>query len=230
MSVNDMGFAAQVEYKTLAEGDYDAIIHGVVGLGLNPVEFQGEQKAPAVFIKIIYEIPSEVRGDGLSTVIGQKLKLSGNDKSNCYKFLTTLFGTAINKNTAVGYLNSAGLQNLLGKTLSITINHFNKDGKDIAYVGGTTKLDPRLPQPVATREAFFFNPLLPDLNVFKNTITYSTQEQIMGALNAKQFPRELHEEWVSIQENKAAKDSATRAPHAPSRNATLGSGNTESIE
>lgn len=221
-NTNDLGFTEKGGYEPTAVGDYDAVIHGIINLGLNPVEFQGQKKDPSVFIKLIYEIPSLIRNDEQTAVIGQRMKLSTNDKSRCYEFLSTVYGAAFNKKNVVGYLNGDGLRALLGKTVSLTVSHFEKDDKNIAYVEKVARLDPRLPQPVPTRELFFFNPLSPDLEVFKNVLTYNTQKQVMEALNANSFPADLHTAWVAIQEDKASDNKS-----APFSTAGL---NTEAIE
>jgi hypothetical protein len=201
-NINDMGFEERAAYKALEVGEYDGIIHGIVGLGLGKVEFQGQEKSPAVYIKVIYEVPSEKNGSEETQTIGQKIKLGVNEKSRCYAWLQSIYGSAFSKQPTISYINSDGLKSLLGKAVSLTVATFKKDDKVITFVDKVNKLDPRLTQPNPVRPNFFFNPLTPDLDIFENTLTHRTQEEIMNALNSEQFPVELHDLWAKIQENR----------------------------
>lgn len=206
--VNDLGIVESNGYELLEAKDHDAVVHGIVNLGLRPVEFQGEKKNPAVFIKVILELPDVIREDNETAVIGKKVKLTNSvDKGNYAKLLTA-FGEKVTKINMSSYLNSEALKKLLGKPIIARIDHWESEEGTRAAVRELVKLDPRLPQPQATRATFFFNPLAPDLEVFKNTLTYFTQKEIMEALNADSFPKELHLEWVKIQEDKAKDASA----------------------
>lgn len=218
------------DFKALANGTYDYVIHGIVGLGLRENSYQGEAKPPVVKIKIIFEVPAEVRDDKQTQVCSYKVNLSPNAKGNFYKFVRTIDKDATEDNFS-GYMSAAGLNNLLGQVGVLTINSFEKDGKAIAYVDGSgfTRLDPRLPKPVATRPTFFFNPFKPDVEVFKNTLTYYTQKEVMEALNAHQFPPELHQAWAAVQEAHAAKE-AGKGEKKEKSVAPGVSGDTASIE
>lgn len=231
-NISDMGAPLTAnrgggEFKTLGNGTYDYVIHGVVGLGLRENSFQGEAKKPVVKIKIIFEIPSEVRDDGQPHVCSYKVNLSPNAKGNFYRFVRTLDKDVTEDNFSE-YMTSAGLHKLLGKTGVLTIASFEKDGKTISYVDGNgfSRLDPRLPKPVAVRPEFFFNPFKPELDVFENTLTYYTKKEIMEALNASQFPEELHKAWVKAQEGHTAKQEVKTKEPAPQQISI----NTASIE
>lgn len=204
---NDLGIpVSSGGYELLPAGEYDAVIHGIINIGLRPVEFQGEKKAPAVFIKLILELPDKLRDDGVSTVVSKKIKLTNSvDKGNYAKLLTTL-GEKVSKANINSYLTSDALKALLGKSAIVVVDHWQSDDGVKATVRELLKLDPRLPQPQATRDTFFFNPLAPDLAVFKDTLTYYTKKEIMEALNADNFPPELHAAWAEEQEKQAAKE------------------------
>lgn len=204
---NDLGIpVSSGNFELLPTGEYDAVIHGIINLGLRPVEFQGEVKAPAVFIKLVLELPDKVREDGMTTVVSKKIKLTNSvDKGNYAKLLTTL-GEKVTKANMNSYLSSNALKALLGKSVIVTVDHWQSDDGVKATVRELLKLDPRLPQPKATRETFFFNPLAPDLAVFKDILTYYTKKEVMEALNASNFPAELHAAWAEEQEKKALAD------------------------
>lgn len=210
MALNDMGFEARGAFEPIKEGTYDAVVHAVVGLGLNRSFYKDQEKAPAVNVKIIYELPDVERDDGTTATIAQRLKLSTHEKSRCYQMLSTLLGKKLTGSEALNAVSSEGLKNLLGKQATVTISHWIKDDKAIPVVSEVNKLDPRLAAAATKgkRETFFFNPLSPDLNVFKSFLTFGTQEQVMKAENASNFPKDLHEAWVKIQEDKANKADA----------------------
>lgn len=221
--MNDMGFIENTGFTSMDVGEYDAVIHGVIGLGLHPVaDYKGKKKQPNVFVRVIFEIPSLLRDDKSTTTIGKRIKLGIHENSKCYEFLSDVYGKSFNKTEVGSYIDSAGLKQLLGKTVTVTISTFEKEGKNITYVEKAARLDPRLPQPVSTRELFLFNPLNPDIEVFKKILTYKTQEDVMNALNSDNYPKELHEAWVAIQEDKASDNKS-----APFNTAGL---NTEAIE
>ena len=201
--INDMGVEIK-SFEAIDEGTYDFVIHGVVGLGLREIPaFQGQEKPPAVQAKVIFELPELQREDGQSQMLTYKLTLSTSEKSNCFKFFKLIHGDKVSKATISQFLTSEGLRGLLGKTGTVGVKHWNKDGRNIATVDreGFARLHPKVKPPEATRPAFFFNPLNPDMEVFKNTLTFWTKKEVMSALNSDKFPAELHEAWAKAQED-----------------------------
>ena len=209
MAINELGMELK-QYNLLDEGDYDAVIFGVINLGLQTVEFQGEVKQPATFIRLILEIPSITDSEGNSATIQKKVKLTSSvDKGNYAKLLVAL-GEKVTTANISNYLTPAALQGLLGKTASVKIEHFNTaDGKR-NMVQDISRLDPRLPQPKGTKKHFFFNPFNPDLDVFKDDVTIYGKKEIMGALNSSNFPKELHAAWVEVQEQKESNTTTSK--------------------
>lgn len=210
-------------YKALEQGEYDAVVHGIVSLGLRPDEFTNEsgvteKKDPKIYLRVIFEIPDKLRDDGTTTTTSKSIKLTKDPvKGNWGKFLTAL-GERVDKDNIDHYKSKEKLNSLLGKSVVVDVAEWkNGEGSSIAAF---RKLDPRLPQPKATRETFFFNPLSPDLKMFRENLTFKTKQEVMSALNANQFPRELHEAWAEVQierENKQ-QDNKTQPKATETRN------------
>lgn len=210
--------AGEGNFKPLEVGEYDACIHGIVNLGLRAQSYQGQPKPPKIVFKVIFEIPEQVRDDDQTQVIAKKYTVSAHKKSNWFKLIKLIGGEDINEKTILQY----PLSKILGKGCRIKVDHWEKDeDTKIAVIQEVNKLDSRLPQPEGTRENFLFSPNDPDLEVFENLLTYYTQKEIMEALDAEQFPKELHASWVKIEEEKAKAQGGTTESV---------SGNTESIE
>lgn len=202
MAVNELGMELQ-SYTLLEEGEHDAVIFGVINIGLQPIEFEKEQKAPGTFIRLVMELPSILDDEGKPATVQKKIRLTSNVEKGNYAKLLVAIGEKVNKNNINDYLSSAALLGFLGKPIVAKVSHFNTDDGKRNMVQELTKLDPRLPQPKGTRETFYFNPFKPDLDVFKKDLTAFAQKEVMGALNATNFPPELHEVYASIQEDRA---------------------------
>ncbi len=83
MAINELGMELQT-YSLLEEGEHDAVIFGVINIGLHPIEFEKEQKAPGTFIRLLLEIPSILDEEGKPSVVQKKIRLTSNvEKGNC---------------------------------------------------------------------------------------------------------------------------------------------------
>jgi len=200
MTDNDfMGFVPSTggKYECLPVGSYDYVIHGIVGLGLRPHSFEGKELKPHAVIKIIFEIPDSLREDGMTELLSVKLPISTNEKSHFFKFCTVLLGASIT-NVAENMnrlCTATGLKNLLGKTGTLTVSDWKSgEGRSVDRAG-FHPLHPKAPVPAATRECIFFNPFSPDIDVFKNNLTFYTRKDIMEALNADSFTDELKQAY-----------------------------------
>lgn len=202
MAINELGMEIK-EYKLLDEKEYDAVIFGVVNVGLHAIEYEGEQKAPGTFVRLVLEIPSEVDEEGNVSTVQKKIRLTNNIEKGNYAKLLVALGEKVNKNNINSYLSNDALKSLLGKVVTVKLEHFEtKDGarNTVRELG---KLDSRLPQPKGTREHFFFTPYgaSPDIDVFKKDVTPFTQKEIMSSLNSDHFDKSLHEVYASLQED-----------------------------
>jgi len=206
----DLGFQEKASFKPVDAGIYDAVIHGIVSLGVQPQKddpVTGKPKAPRGMLKIIFEMPDVVRDDKQTALISKNMVLSNHEKSGYYKLFAACLGSA---KTTEAVVASTPVTDLLGKKLALTVVHWSnaENGTSGAKVpeNATNHLDARLATIAtpATRDTFFFNPMNPDLDVFKDKLTYYTQKVVMDALNASSFPKELHKLWVKIQEERNA--------------------------
>lgn len=219
MSTNELGFVTKT-IELIKPGDYDAVIHGIINLGMRAGSEQTftnketglkETKItdPAIFLRFILEFPNDIRNDGQSHVIAKNVKLSdyipkkaGGMESAFYKLLKTLGETPTRANI-YSYMSKEGLSKFAGKALVATIiNQTSQTGNDYARVKELTRLHKAVTPPTPTREFFYFNPRDPDLDMFKNTLTYWTQKDIMEAIDSEFFPAGLHELWAKIQEDR----------------------------
>lgn len=223
MAINELGMEIK-EYTLLDEKEHDAVIFGIINLGLQEgKEYDGKATAAKTAIRLILELPSEVNEEGEAATVQKKINITGNVEKGNYAKLLIALGEKVNKNNINSYLSPAALQGLLGKSVVAKVEHFETTDGKRNMVSELTKLDPRLPQPKGTRHTFFFNPFKPDLEVFKNDLTSYGQKEVMAALNSDNFPAELHEAWAEIQENQA-KEKAGKVAKGVTRT------NTSSIE
>ena len=206
----DLGFEQKGSFKPVDPGTYDAVVHGIVSLGVqaqkdDPVT--KEPKPPKGTLKIIFEMPDVVRDDGQTALISKNMILSNHEKSGYYKLFAACLGQT---NTTKLLVTTTSVEELLGKKLALTIVNWHNPENDTngAKVpeNATNYLDARLAAVAtpATRPTFFFDPMNPSLEIFRDTLTYWTQKTVMDALNASNYPKELHELWVKIQEEKNA--------------------------
>jgi hypothetical protein len=221
------------EFKVLEPGNYDAIVHGIVFLGQVANNFKnkdGSPQAPQPTIKIIVEIPSEIRdNDGSTLTMGTDVTLSVGEKGNFTPIVSAILNKKMTKEDMAKYMFTAGLKELLGKAvIAGVVNVVKDDNKTRAYLDrkGFHPLDPRLPKPVAKRDIFFFNPYKPDIEVFEKTLTAWTRKQLMSAVNVAAFAPELKTSWAKMQVIDAQADEARKQPNK----AAPTNGNTNSIE
>lgn len=244
-NVEDLGgFTPSKAYTfvPIETGTYDAVVHGIVKLSQQAVSVfvngkPTDQKVNKAQIKVIFEIPSLMRDDDQSSTMQTVINLSDSpDKGSFAKFLRLFNITASKKTDILTYMLDDNLKTILGKTLSLSIvKETGKDNKERSKVlafdkGGMTRLDPRLPQPVPTRELFYFNPRNPDMEVFKNTLSYWTKRDVMNAVDSDQFPKELQQEWVKVQEEWVKKQEEYAAKKAANNNSDTSTGDTKDIE
>lgn len=223
-NVSDLGVstvAGAKEFELVTEGKYDAVVHGIVYLGLVRNDFKkqdGTPQQPSPKIKLIMEIPDSVRGDGLTTVMGTDLTLSVSERGNFISVVSALVDKKLDEEGMAEYVGSKGLKELLGRNVHVTVKHWEKDGKTGASLDrkGFYPMDARLPKPKATRDTFFFSPFQPDLELFEKTLTYWTQRAVMSSESASQYPEELKKLWLKIDQEHNSKQSKSAAPVAVS--------------
>ncbi len=217
---NDFGLAIpevnNFEYEIVPAGTYDFVIYGIINMGIRePYKGEGATpgRLPVANLKILFELANCFKEDKSTNVIGLNLPISLHGRSNIFRLVNACFGdVVIDKYDKKGYpimkaeyLDSVNIKGLLGKVGSLTVIHKPSKASDKTYAvvkpDSIIALDPRLPKPIATKDFILFNPLQPDLDVFRK-LTYWTQKDIMAAMNAQAFPTELHDAWVRIEEAK----------------------------
>ncbi len=235
-STNEFGYTPSTGFTPMEAGDYDAVLQGIIVMGRQPRTFEGKPKPPQVRLKFVFEIPDLVReGSSDSTApketstTSYKVWLSDSlDKGGFAKALRAL-GENPTKDSIMGYMSQAGLTPLLGRGIVLTVKQFEGEKGVSACVETLTKLHAKIAIPVATRPIFYFNPMMPDIEVFNKLLSYYTKKEVMGAVNSEQFPKELHAAWVVAQEQQLAKD-AERNGSSSKSTGNANANSTESIE
>lgn len=219
---DETGFKSKTR-EILKEGQYDAVLHGVINLGLKEGmeqtykdEETGEavtkKPEPAVMYRFVFELPNDLRAnDDQPHVIHKDVKLSdwipkkkGQLESGFHKLLKAL-GEDPTRTTICDYMTMSALSKLAGKAVTLeVVEKTSQSGNSYNRVSNVIRLHPKVTPPTPVREFFYFNPRNPDLNVFKSTLTYWTQKEIMEALDSSNFPETLHKEWVGIEEARSA--------------------------
>ena len=221
-SLLDLGFTEQkegVKFTPIPNGIYDAYVHCIIGLGLQPQQpdyTTKEPRDPAKEIRVVFEIPSIVREDEQTSVIKLDMRTSVHEKSMYAGLFRAVFGLSTD---SMDILNTSA-DALLGKVLSLRVREWSNE-KTGRSGNGIKKddmqvLDPRLAAVAkpATRPTFIFNPYNPDMEVFNTMLTYWTKKDIMEALDSSQFPAVMHEAWVKVQEESKNKQQTETAPFA----------------
>lgn len=220
---NESGLVVnESKFELLEEGRYDFVINGVINMGLRkPYDGPDAKKANPVarsVLRILFELPESLREDEQTNITKLDVPVSLHGKSTMFKLFLVCFGKEIidshdkqgNPIMKSEYITPVYLNRLLGKVGSLEIEHkVTKNNNTIARVVTTSlvALDPRLPKPIPKRELIpFFNPMQPNIETFTDKLTYWTQKELMDAVDVAAFPKELHDAWIKIAEEKAKED------------------------
>lgn len=219
--VNESG--QEFERFIIPQGEYDATIHAIIGLGQHYQEFggkraqddKGREKPPVHLIRFVFEIPSLLRDDGKTITVGYRdVPIYFNSRAGLVtRFLKPIFGTDDPNVLAEKFNGEEGPTELLGIPVIVIIDHWtSKDGtknghKVVAIAKRPDKLNKLEPVPVV-REAFIFNPADSDqknIDHFVKDLTAKTRDYIMSAENAVNFPKVLKETYIRLQEEQGGK-------------------------
>lgn len=162
------------------KGTQIATLVGVVVLGKQARQFQGEDKAPAVLINLTYELPTDlIKTDegNLPRWIGQnRLAFSRNEKATLAKAVKALDPLDECK---------GDLAKLIGRACLLAIEHHKKpDMTDFAKVANISPMMEGIPVPALISEPMVFDFYDPNIEVF-NKLPKWTQEIITNALDFK---------------------------------------------
>jgi len=150
------------------EGTHLGVIVQVIDLGVQPGgTYLGEVKPDAQKVRITYELVNELHdfdGEQKPLIISEEIKFSGNEKSVCYKRLTSL---------DPGMKKTGGdLTKLLGMPVMVQVIHKQgkgkHEGKVFANVGSVAPAMKGIALPESTfNELMWYSPSRHDEDVFQ---------------------------------------------------------------
>lgn len=196
-------------YEPLAAGKYDAVLHAIIALEMQKHVYQGVETGIVPKVLLLFEIPSELRpgrdGAELPAMLSYEMTLSSHEKSTFTKVVSALHHKALSEDSVYDIINSQeAIEGLLGKACTVDVKEYkNKLGQTKNAVKGIGELDKRLPQPTAVRDSFVFTAANPDLDIFKERLIGWTRDKLMSAVNADEFPAELHQAYRDLKEVEA---------------------------
>lgn len=185
----------------LDEGEYSAVLIGVVYLGAHEKEYKGKKTVTSRG-KFIFEIPTKTNDKGETRVIAKTVKnLTTNSRGAFLGLSSILLGKKLTSEDLAKYNRNVQrpLEETLGKQVSLTIEHFTTDDGTKAYVKEIRAPHPKDDPVTATKEFVYFDPYVGTVDEF-NKLTYYTKNEVMSALDASDFPAAIHKQWVKDQE------------------------------
>lgn len=205
-----------IDVDPVPAGDYDAALSAIVSLGRQKAF--NEKDEPVVRMRFLFELfPDDEddhrldnsKIDGKPPMLKVDVSLSNGGR---YLALVNALMKAkeetLTRETVLPYTKPEGRRMLLGRGARVTVIQERKKNKEGFYSRilsskeqlGVVKLHPKATV-TPVRETFLFNPLDPNhVKIFEDKITYWTQKDIMRALNADQFPKELKAAWARSKE------------------------------
>lgn len=204
--VGGAGFSSE----PLPEGTYDAVLSAIIDLQIQMTTFKGVE-SPKPQVKLIFEIPSELRTykedeDPQPVLIGQTVTLSANSRSKLSEVICALVGKKLEEEEVADILCTDGaLEELLGKPCTLDINVYkSKRGTEHNGIQQVSKIHPKVEPPVSVKEPFIFEANKPNLDVFKNKLSRYTRDTIITCVNSDELPKDLHKAYrdIKIEEEK----------------------------
>ncbi len=198
-------------YEPFPAGRYDGVLHAIISLEMQQHSFQGQDMGARPKVLLLFELPEVSRpaadGKQMPAMLSYEMTLSSSEKGTFMKVVNAIKHTRMTEDSLADLINEAdgkSLKGMLGKSCVVEVKQFkNKHGDMKNAVAGIHELDPRLPQPKGVRDTFIFTVADPDLTVFKNVLIPWTRDKIMSAINADEFPAEVHEAYRDIKEQEA---------------------------
>ena len=196
-------------FLSLEDGRYDARVLGIVGLGKQDLSKAKYPKPPTNQLKIIFEIPSLFNTDDENSeyrrtlTTSRKYAVTCGDRANLNKTLSAVYKTSLTQDACEAIVtDDAKLEACLGKCLKVDTTSFDSNGSKIGYANGWLELDVDLEHrvPANAQDTFIFFPNNPDMAVWNKDIKFHVKENVMSAINAASYPKELHQQFVLDQE------------------------------
>lgn len=151
------------EYKLVPEGSHLAICYGIVDLGTQKSNWQGEIKHQRQ-CRILWELHGEDHDgnaltieDGRPLSLSQRYTLSLNEKAKLRKMLVSWRGSEFTDKELRGF----DMRTIIGKACMLTVTHSHKDGRTYANVESVTAVPAALrklgiPEMINKRTYFSF--------------------------------------------------------------------------
>ncbi len=201
----------------LEEGEYPAVLNGVVWLGMQEQDERSAKKYgvkdPTSQLRLLFEIPTQTNRYDENVVTTKTVKnVTTSAKGNFIKLASAMLGKKLSSAELAVYLKGANpFKELLGKQLSISIEHFNSDDGLKAFVSDVKQPHPKDDPVKGARPVVYFDPTASDAAANWTKLSYYTKAQIMSAVDADEYPKELHKQWVKDQEEQATKEAEAAA-------------------
>lgn len=140
-------------YEPIAPDQYPGICIGVIDLGCHDESFQGQPAKRVHKVKLLFEIPDELRADGQTYLVTKTFNVSMHEKANFRKTLEGWLGPE-----ETGKLVSQSMEALIFKPA--LINMVQAPARDdpkklISYVESIKPLPKRMAKPEPTRSTLF---------------------------------------------------------------------------
>ena len=193
-------------FATLEPGKYDAVLHGIIELGVQTKKgYQGAPDKNVPMLQFLFEIPSVQSDDGVTKLVSKKVPYSLHEKSGLSAVVRALIQSSDQDKVVETVHSKEGIEGLIGRAISVTVDDWTPPDANfpVSVIRELSILDSRLPeQPKAIREPVLFSISSKDaVEVFTTKLTRHTQKTIIEAVNASTFPAALHEAYKSLQED-----------------------------
>lgn len=200
------------EFELIEKGEYDASLMAFIALGTHDRTYQGKSVGESPYVKFVFELLDCKDSDGNNRVVTYSdLTVSISPKSNLCKLLKSmkLISAPTQEEFDKIFKSNDTIVKILGTKVNLDIDHFEtKDGKVRHFIDkeSVRRMHHKLESEASPSQydAFLFTFKDPDIEVFKNKLTFFTRQKIMDSKDAKKLPKEFHEFYITeVEEQKA---------------------------
>lgn len=147
--------SAGTNFEPVRSDNHIGVCIGVLDLGTHSESYQGGTPRDVHKVKIVFELPDELRSDGKTFTISKTFNLSMHEKSNFRQALESWLGKDETE-TIVG----SSLEALLERPAMVNVEQGqDKDDpkRKYSYIDGLSKVPTRMTPPPPTRDTFFLD-------------------------------------------------------------------------
>jgi len=227
------------KWPLVPEGNQDALLLGIVQLSIQPPSEYAlkhfKEARDTDQLRLIFEFPNakDDEGELLKSHEDKALTLSIDitysdsvAKGNLYKFVSAVLQKELTQEQFSAWCgDDANFKGLIGKALALKLQHkTSAAGRERCDIKGFLPLDPDLQQlrpQTATHEPLFFTPFNVDLKEWAK-LTFWSKRDVMNAVDASEFPKDLQESWVAAQEAEEVKKQEREAGKSSGGDDNLG--------